>query len=209
MKTLILASSGQFITANNIDHFLPKKITDSKIVYIITASKKVDDTGYIERHRQKMDELNFSYTEIDIAGKNEDELKKALDGHDIVMVEGGNTFYLLKAVRESGFDNVIKELINNGVVYVGSSAGSYITCPSIVMATWSNRGFDRCGITEYSAMNIVPFLIKAHYTPDMLKTLKEKANDLQYPMRVLNDDQAILVRDGEVQLLGGGDEIIL
>ena len=209
MKTLILTSSGSFITAHNVDHFLPKKITDCKIAYIITASKKVDDVSYIERHQQKMDELNFSYTKIDIAGKNEDELKKALDGHDIVMVEGGNTFYLLKAVRESGFENVIKELIENGVVYVGSSAGSYITCPSIVMATWSNRGFDRCGITEYSAMNLVPFLIKAHYTPDMLETLKEKVNDLQYPMRVLNDDQAILVQDGEVQLLGGGDEIIL
>ena len=209
MKTLILTSSSSFITANNVDDFLPKKITDCKIAYIITASKKVDDTGYIERHRQKMDELNFSYTVIDIAGKNEDELKKALDGHDIIIVEGGNTFYLLKIIRESGFANIIKDLIEKGVVYVGSSAGSYITCPSIVMATWSNRGFDRCGITEYSAMNLVPFLIKAHYTSDMLEMLKEKANDLQYPMRVLNDDQAILVRDGEVQLLGGGDEIIL
>ena len=209
MKTLILASSGQFITANNVDDFLPKKIADCKIAYITTASKKVNDTGYVERHRQKMDELNFSYTEIDIAGKNEDELKKALDGHDIIMVEGGNTFYLLKAVRESGFENVIKGLIEKGVVYVGSSAGSYIACPSIIMATWSTRDFDRCGIIEYSAMNLVPFLIKAHYTPDMKEMLSEKTKDLQYQMRVLNDDQAILVRDGEVQLLGSGDEIVL
>lgn len=209
MKTLILASSGQFITAHNVDDFLPKKITDCKIAYIITASKKVDDIGYIERHRQKMDELNFSYTEIDIAGQNEDELKKALDGHDIVMVEGGNTFYLLKAVRESGFDNVIKELINNGAVYVGSSAGSYIACPSIIMATWSTRGFDRCGITDYTAMNLVPFLIKAHYTPENFETLKEKVTGLQHPLHILSDEQAILVKDGEVQLIGGGDEIIL
>lgn len=209
MKTLILTSSGQFITANNVDHFLPKKIVDCKIAYIITASKKVDDTSYIDTHRQKMDELNFSYAEIDIAGKNENELKKALNGYDIVMVEGGNTFYLLKTVRESGFDKVIKNLIEKGIVYIGSSAGSYITCPSIIMATWSNKGFDRCGITDYTAMNLVPFLIKVHYTPDMQEMLKEKAKGLQCPMRVLNDDQAILVRDGEVQLLGGGDEIIM
>ncbi len=209
MKMLILTSSGSFITANNVDDFLPKKITDCKIAYIITASRKVDDTSYIDRHRQKMNELNFSYTEIDIAGKNEDALKKALDGHDIVMVEGGNTFYLLKAVRESGFENVIKDLIEKDIVYIGSSAGSYIACPSIIMATWSNQGFDRCGITDYTAMNLVPFLIKAHYTPDMKAILDEKVKDLHYPMRVLNDNQAILVRDGEVQLLGGSDEIII
>ncbi|MFC1615364.1 Type 1 glutamine amidotransferase-like domain-containing protein [Patescibacteria group bacterium] len=209
MKTLILTSSGQFITSNNIDHLLPKKITDCKIAYIITASKKVDDISYINRHKQKMNELNFSYTEIDIAGKNEDELRKILNGYDIIMVEGGNTFYLLKAVRESGFKNVMKELLEKGVVYIGSSAGSYITCPSIVMATWSNRGFDRCGITEYTAMKLVPFLMKAHYMPDMKEMLNKKIKDMQYPMRVLNDNQAILVRDGKIQLLGGGDEIIL
>jgi len=209
MKTLILTSSGKFITTNNVDRFLPKKITDSKIAYITTASKKVDDTSYIKKHRQKMDDLNFSYTEIDIAGKNEGELRKMLDGYDIVMVEGGNTFYLLKAVRESGFENVIKDLLAKGVVYIGSSAGSYIACPSIIMATWLKQEFDDCGVTDYTAMKLVPFLIKAHYTPDMQKILEKISKNLQYPIRILNDDQAILARDGEVQLLGDGDEIIV
>ncbi|NQT50128.1 Type 1 glutamine amidotransferase-like domain-containing protein [Candidatus Kuenenbacteria bacterium] len=209
MKTLILTSSGNFITNNNIDQFLPKKLTDCKIAYIITGSKKVPDTGYIDRHRQKMTELNIDYTEFDIAEKNEAELQKELDGYDIVLVEGGNSFYLLKAVRESGFDNVINKLIENGVIYIGSSAGSYIACPSIIMATWSNRNFDECGITDYTAMNLVPFLIKAHFTPDTEESLKEKANHLEYPLRALSDDQAILVQDEKIQLLGDGDEIIL
>ena len=209
METLILTSSGKFITTNNIDNFLPKKITDCKIAYITTASKKVFDASYVESYRQKMDELNFSYAEIDIAGKNKDELKKELDGYDIILVEGGNTFYLLKTVRESGFENVIKNLISRGIVYIGSSAGSYIACPSIIMATWSNQGFDKCGITDYTGMNLVPFLIKAHYKPEMQKMLEEKTKNLNYPVRILNDEQAILVQNGEVQLLGGGDEIII
>ena len=209
MKTLILTSSGSFITANNIDNFLPKKITDCKIAYINTASKKVFDDNYAKNHRQKMNDLNFSFTNIDIAGLDENKLKKALDGHNIILVEGGNTYYLLKAVRESGFDKIIKDLISQGVVYIGSSAGSYIACPSIIMSTWTERGFDRFGITDYTAMNLVPFLIKAHYTPDMKKMIDGKAKNLKYPLRILNDNQALLVKDGEVQLLGGGDEIII
>ena len=209
MKTLILTSSGQFINNNNIDCFLPKKITDSKIAYITTASKKVDDTSYIEKHRQAMDDLNFSYTEIDIADKNEDQLRKILKGYDIVMVEGGNTFYLLKAVRESGFENVIRELLAKGVVYIGISAGSYITCPSIIMSTWSKQEFDDCGVTDYTAMSLVPFLIKAHYLPEMKEMLENQVRKSDLPVRVLNDDQAILVRGEEVKLLGNGNEIIL
>ena len=208
MKTLILASSGNFIAANNVDHFLPKPLSEAKILYVTTASKKVNDTSYVERTRQKMDELNFSFTEYDIVGKSEEELKKALSSHDIVYVEGGNTFYLLKAVRNTAFDKVVKEAIENGLVYWGVSAGAYIACPSIIMATWSDR-FDRCGVTDWTAMNLVPFLIKAHYTPDMLETLKEKSKDLQLRLRVLTDEQAVLVGDGEVQLIGGGDEIVL
>ncbi len=209
MKTLILTSSGSFITANNVDNFLPKKITDCKIAYISTASKKVFDDTYAKNRQQKMKELNLSFTDINIEGMDENELKKALDGHDIVFVEGGNTYCLLKAIRESNFKKVIKDLISQGVIYIGSSAGSYVTCPSIIMATWTERGFDRCGTTDFTGMNLVPFLIKAHYTPDMQEMIDKKVKNLKYPLRILNDNQALLVRDGEVQLLGGGDEIIM
>lgn len=209
MGTLILTSSGKFITANNIDNFLPKKITDCKMAYITTASKKVLDDTYMKDHRKKMDEQNFSYTEIDIANLNENELKRTLDGHDIVLVEGGNTYYLLKAIRDSGFEKIIRDLISKGVVYIGSSAGSYVTCPSIIMATFSERGFDRCGVTDFTAMNLVSFLIKAHYTPEMDEKLKKNFSNLDYPLRILTDKQALLVRDGKVQLLGGGDELIM
>ncbi len=209
MQTLLLCSSGQFITSYNIDSYLPKKLVDCSIAYIITASGKVSDTGYIERHRKKMKELGFRYTEIDIAGKQEEDLRKTLAGYDIVLVEGGNTFYLLQAVRASGFERILKELLPQGVVYIGISAGSYITCPSIIMATYSRRPKDRCGMTNFTGMNLVPFVLKAHYTPDMLPELMEIQKTLQYPLRVLNDDQAILLQDKKVTLLGGGEEMIL
>jgi dipeptidase E len=209
MKTLILASSGQFITNNNIDKYLPKKLVDCKIAYIITASKKVSDSSYINKHRQKMSQLNFNYTEIDIDGKNENELKKILDGYEVILMEGGNTFYLLKSIRESGFEKVIKNLIKKEVVYIGSSAGSYVACPSIIMATFSERPKDRCGVDDFTALNLVPFLISAHYTPDKLPNLKEKSKILNLPLHILNDQQAIISIDGKTKLLGDGEKIIL
>src|SRR3989338_5683078 len=166
METLILASSGNLIAANNLNHFLPKPLSEAKILYVTTASKKVSDASYVERTRQKMNELNFSYTEVDIVGKSDEELKKALSASDILYVEGGNTFYLLKAVRDTGFEKIVKEAIENGLVYWGVSAGSYIACPSIIIATWSDR-FDRFGVTDWTAMNLVPFFIYSYFTPPL------------------------------------------
>ena len=209
MKKLILASSNQFITNDSVNSFLPKPLNQSNILYVTTASKQNDNANYyVDLTRKKMDALNLTYTEFDITGKSEEELKHALASNDIVYVEGGSTFYLLKAIRKTSFVKILKEAIENGLVYWGVSAGSYIACPSIIMATWSNE-YDRCGLTDWTAMSLVPFLVKAHYTPENLEFFTEKAKDLPLPLRVLNDQQALLVNDDGIRLLGDGNEIIL
>jgi dipeptidase E len=208
MKRLLLASSGQFICEHSIDPYLPKKLIESSIAYIITASKKVPDKAYIDRHMNAMDRLKFNYTIIDIEGKDETALTEELSRHDIIYVEGGNTFFLLKCARESGLEHATRLLLQKGKTYIGSSAGSYIACPSIITATWSNRNFDRCGITDYTGMNLVPFLIKAHYTLDQEGLLKEKKKALNYPLWALTDDQALLVEDLNIRLLGKGKKVI-
>lgn len=212
MKTLILVSLSKFITDNSVDEFLPKKIKDSKIAYITTAFKKTTDLNFIEaidKQKQKMVDLKFNFTEIDIEGKAKIELKQELSKYDIIMVEGGNAFFLLKTARESGFDNVIKELVGNGVVYIGVSAGSYLVCPSIIISTWSKRAKDKFGIIDYTGVNLVPFLIKAHYTPDMFDELKEIKKELKYPLYLINDNQGIVIKNNNIKFIGKGEEIIL
>ena len=126
-------------------------------------------------------------------------------------MEGGSTFYLLKAVHGSGFDKVIKELIKKGVVYVGSSAGSYIACPTIEVSTWEKPGEekDRFGVTDLTAMNLIPFLIVAHYDPDLKEALRKKISQTKYETKILKDGQAILVEDNNYKLVGEGEEIKL
>ena len=209
MKTLILTSSGKLIAANKLDEFLPKPLSKSKILYITTASKKIPDASIVDRQKQIMNELNFSYTEYDITGKSKEELKKVLIEQDIIYVEGGNTFHLLKSARECELADILKELLPKGLVYIGTSAGSYIACPSIISATWSNDGFDRCGIVDFKAMKLVPFLMQVHYVPEMKKMLDEKSKKLDLPLRVLTDDQALVINDEKIQLIGGGEEVVL
>jgi dipeptidase E len=153
----------------------------------------------------------YDFEELDIEGKNENELRESFKDKNAIYVEGGNTFYLLKAVRESGFDKVIKDLIKKGVVYIGSSAGSYIMCPTIEMSTWKKPGEekDRFGIIDLTALNQVPFLVKAHYNSEQKEFFKEKIASAKYPTRILKDGQAILVEGENYKLVGDGEEIKL
>jgi len=179
-----------------------------KIGWITTASKAASDLSYLEKHKKAMEELDWNFEEIDIEGKTEDELRSILAEKDLVHVEGGSTFYLLNAVLESGFDKVVREFIGKGGIYAGTSAGSYIMCPTIEMSTWKNK-WDRLGLTDLTALNMVPFLVFAHYDPIYKELLREKIAGTKYDVRILKDDQAILFMDGEARLVGEGEEIKL
>lgn len=209
MKTIILTSKSNQIATNELDEFLPKPLSESKMLFITTGLKKSSDLNYIEQQKQIMNNLTTPYKEYDIGGKSKEELKKALSQVDVVYVVGGGAFYLLKSARESKFDEVLKELFPKGLVFIGLSAGAYIACPSIIMKTWSGRNSNQFGLTDFTAMNLVPFLLKAHYVPEMKEMLEEKSKSLDLPIRVLNDNQALVIRDEKIQLIGGGEEIII
>lgn len=206
MKKLLLSSNGGFVIEKGLK-LLFNDISKVELAYITTAVKGNVNKEYIDIHKALLEKEGINYQELDIEGKNENELRELLKNKDAVYVEGGNTFFLLKAVFESGFDKVMKELIEKGVPYIGSSAGSYITCPTIEMATWSPKQKDRFGVFDLTAMNLVPFLVKAHYDPEQKELLKEKIFQSQYETRILKDGQAILVEDDSYKLVGEGEEI--
>jgi dipeptidase E len=210
MKKLLLSSNGQFVIEKGIKLFF-EDASKIKLAYITTAAKGSRDLAYLETDRKLLREWGYDFEELDIEGKNETELRKLLADKDAVWVEGGNTFYLLKAVRESGFDMVIKELIEKGVVYIGSSAGSYVACPTIDVSTWRKPGEEkaRFGVIDLTGLNLVPFLLKAHYRLEQEELIKEKISQAKYPTRILCDGQAILVEDEKYTLVGEGEEIKL
>lgn len=160
MKKLLLSSNGSFVIEKGLK-LLFEDISKIKLAYITTAGKGSKDRTYIETHKEMMRKEGYDFEELDIEDKNENELRELLKDKNTIYVEGGNTFYLLKVVRESGFDKIIKDLIKKGVAYIGSSAGSYIMCPTIEMSTWKKPGEekDRFGVIDLTALNVVPFLI--------------------------------------------------
>lgn len=76
-----------------------------------------------------------------------------------ILVGGGNTFQLLKKVREQGLIPIIRKLVAQGVPYAGWSAGANLACPTIRttndMPIVDPKGLD--------ALGLVPFQINPHY----------------------------------------------
>lgn len=59
-------------------------------------------------------------------------IEKALDGIDLVWAVGGNAFLLLRAIRQSGLEPVLKRrLAENSLMYGGWSAGACVAGSSL------------------------------------------------------------------------------
>lgn len=88
---------------------------------------------YIDETKTKLRNLKFEIIDIDLLDfKNrENELKNLLQSLQGVLVTGGNTFYLNWAIHQSGFHNIIQELVNDGLIYCGESAGAAVAGPTL------------------------------------------------------------------------------
>jgi len=102
-----------------------------KVAFIPTAGDPYEDKWFVDIHKKQLSDMGFKLTEVDLKDKNKDDLMAILQETDIVYVAGGNTFYLLEKVRESGFDQVLPLLLDKGIIYAGGSAGAVLACPTI------------------------------------------------------------------------------
>ena len=210
-KTLLLTSNGMQMK-NEIVRLLQKPAYDVNVAFITTAAKPLEDLDFVKKDWSIMrDEMGFNVEEVDIEGKKESEVMRLLELKDIIYVEGGNAFFLLKAMRDCNFEKVIRKLLKSGKVYIGASAGSIVAGRTIQTAEWEGDG-NIVRLKSLKGLNIVPFDIFVHYQSGNAEMIKQKIKNPKKRaknLRILTDEQALLIQGKETDLIGQGEAIVL
>lgn len=188
---------------------LQKPVQANTVGFITTAAFGEKEGPYwnsiqwLEEYRNQLRQQNINNIEdVDLKDNKEEELEKILLQKDIIFVNGGNTFYLMYWVRKSGFDKVIHKFLEKGGLYVGVSAGSIIACPTIESAGWKPADINYISLTDLTALGLVPFLIHPHYEETQKEEIENEAKHTNHPVVYLTDGQAVLVNNGQIQIIG-------
>lgn len=95
-------------------------------------------------------------------------LRARLSQFDLVWVTGGNAFVLRRAMKQSGFDDVIVDMLDNDhIVYGGFSAGAVVAAPSLEGIHLMDdpdeapAGYDR--ETIWDGLGLIDHAIVPHY----------------------------------------------
>ena len=196
-KKLILTSCG-IINENLKKEFyklLNKDVEKVKVLYITTAIDGEDDSD-----TRWIDEEFQTILDLGIIKENVKEYKMDYDIdlslYDMIYMMGGNTFYLLKKIRDAKFDIKLKEVINNGMIYVGSSAGSIILGNTIELALSYDK--NDVNLTDFTGLKLVDGIIVPHANRKQ-EFIEEKKKQYEDKIYAVYDEHGIIVNDNELK----------
>lgn len=202
MRKLFLASFA-CVSLDLLKEFLPTSPEKLKAVLIPTAADPYEKKDFVESDRMKLVEMGFLVKDVDIKDKTEGELERELIEADLILMAGGNTFYLLDNIRKSGFDKLLPRLLDRGVIYVGSSAGSIVCCPTIIGARLFDDPKAAPDLIDYSGLNLFDTILLPHSQKEKyferLALAKIELKKLGLEAMTLTDDEAIVIVGDEVR----------
>lgn len=117
-----------------------------------------------------------------------------------IYIGGGNTFYLLKTLKESGFWNFLIMAMKKDIPIYGGSAGAIIFGESILTSPDENI----VGLKDFSGMNLLKEAsIFCHYKPEKEEKVNEKLKDFHLNKIIaLSERTGIYLKDNKITIIG-------
>jgi len=205
-RKLLLISNSTVHGKGYLDH-VQDEIKDflgsaARVVFVPFA---VYDRGaYAVKAIERFRELDFELRSIhDISN-----MQRAIHQAGAIFVGGGNTFRLLKGLYDSNLLAAIRETVEEGTPYIGSSAGSIVACPTLK----TTKDMPVVQPPSFDALGLIPFQISPHYLdPDpssthMGETQEERIiqfhEENREPVLGLREGSFLRVQQGTVTLKG-------
>ena len=175
------------------------ELTGKRAVFIPTAGDPYKNNDFVEADKIALQKYGIEVTDLDLKNKTEKEINKSLAMADILLVAGGDTFYLMEKLKECGADKAIKNFFSRGGIYIGSSAGSIVCCPTIEGAEKFDNPDLAPNLENFNGMGIfnevvIPHTHKEKYF-ERVKETTDKLTSRGFKIHHLTDDD-VLFFDG-------------
>ena len=205
-KQLLLISNSTLHGSGYLDH-AEKEIRDfvggrTKVLFVPYAVH--DLKAYVAKAEERLHEMGLSVISI----HNVSNMPRGVGEAEVIFVGGGNTFRLLKGLHDHDLLDPIRKRVTAGVLYIGSSAGSIVACPTLK----TTKDMPVVQPPSFEALGLVPFQISPHYMdPDAASThmgetqeerIMQFLEENEEPVVGLREGSILLVREGAVVLKG-------
>jgi dipeptidase E len=138
---------------NNIREFLGSRPV--RVLFVPYAAVTFSYDAYEEKVTERFREIGHEIASIHHFSDPVNAVREA----EALAVGGGNTWKLLKTLRENELIEPVKKRVFEGMPYIGWSAGSNVACPTIM----TTNDMPVVEPDSFNAFNLIPFQINPHY----------------------------------------------
>ena len=202
MKNMILTSS-LYESMGIVKKFLNEKTESKKILFIPTATNVDEYKKYIHLTQKVFEDFGYEVENFDISVFSEETVKEKISETKIIFFSGGNTFYLLQELKKKNLISYLREKIENGLLYIGESAGSVITAPNIGYADIVDDKALATELNDYTGLNLVDFYVVPHFEEEPFVESSRKVVELykdKLDLKVINNKEVVLVENDDFRI---------
>lgn len=206
-KKLIIASTSTVFGGKYLDYLLPSLSTHFKDCKAILFIPYAQPGGISYDDYTKKVKVAFATIDINVKGIHEYQNPiDAINNAEAIFTGGGNTFLLVTKLYEKGILEPMKKVLENGIPYLGTSAGSNIT--GVSMKTTNDMPI--IYPPSFVTLGLIPFNVNPHYidadasSNHMGETREQRINEFH----TINSLPVLGLREGS-WLLVNNDKIIL
>ncbi|MCA9390102.1 Type 1 glutamine amidotransferase-like domain-containing protein [candidate division WWE3 bacterium] len=205
MKLFLASQAKHPQSITDLDHFVGG-FENKHIGYIPTAANAEEGYGVWKNGGswKKVNELGATVTPLVLEEFRSDAVISEMEKQDILWFGGGYWTYLMYWIKFCKIDLHILDLLNSGIIYVGSSAGMNMTGPTLQMADWF-EGEGEPVKNVFSGLGLVEFDVYPHYRDEQYDFVKAHYSGPK--MYLLKDGESITV-DGDTITILGEERII-
>ena len=203
MKKMLLASTSTIYGQKYLE-YLHDEIKNlfsgcKKILFVPYARPSgISHLEYTEKAKNVFKILN-----LEIIDYTNEDLRESLEKCDGIFIGGGNTFLLLDKLYQYSLIDILKNKIDSGIPYLGTSAGTNIC--GITIGTTNDMPIVH--VKSLEALGIIDFNINPHYLDpiDGFEHMGESRETRINEFHKFNDQFVIGLREGSYLQVEGDD----
>lgn len=200
----MILTSSLYESIELVKKFLDKNTESKKILFIPTATNVDEYKKYIHLTQKVFEDFGYEVENFDVSIFSEEIAKEKLSEAKTVFISGGNTFYLLQELKRKNLTSYLKERIENGLLYIGESAGSVIATPNIEYASIVDDNTLATELNDYTGLNLVDFYIVPHFEEEPFVESSRNTVELykdKLDLKLINNKEAILVENNNFTII--------
>jgi len=156
-----------------------------KVLFVPFAGVSITYDEYYQAVSTQLRSYGYEVQSIHQLQIKKDIIKK----FDAIVVGGGNTFQLTKMVQDHELLEPIRDAVQTGMPYIGWSAGSNLSCPTIM----TTNDMPIVEPKSFEGLDLIPFQLNPHYTEATIPNHGGESRDMRINEFItMNKDKVVV-----------------